>query len=34
VKQDGKEVMPGFKDSGLTPEQADALVKYTRTFKK
>jgi len=33
VKADGKEVMPSFKD-GLTPEQADALVKYTRTFKK
>ena len=25
--------MPGFKGE-LTPEQADALVKYTRTFKK
>ena len=33
VKADGKEVMPPFKDD-LTPEQADALVKYTRTFKK
>lgn len=33
VKADGKEVMPGFKD-GVTPEQAEALVKYTRTFKK
>jgi mono/diheme cytochrome c family protein len=33
VKADGKEVMPSFKD-GLTPEQADALVKYTRSFKK
>jgi mono/diheme cytochrome c family protein len=33
VKVDGKEVMPSFKD-GVTPEQADALVKYTRTFKK
>jgi mono/diheme cytochrome c family protein len=33
VKADGKEVMPGFKDE-ITPEQADALVKYTRTFKK
>jgi len=32
VKADGKEVMPAFKD--LTPEQADALVKYTRSFKK
>ena len=32
-KVDGKEVMPSFKDS-VTPEQADALVKYTRTFKK
>ncbi|HET9157848.1 MAG TPA: cytochrome c [Myxococcaceae bacterium] len=34
VKMDGKDVMPAFKDSGVTPEQADALVKYTRTFKK
>src|SRR5262249_6060877 len=34
VKMDGKEVMPAFKDSGVTPEQAAALVKYTRTFKK
>jgi len=34
VKMDGKEVMPAFKDGGVTPEQADALVKYTRTFKK
>jgi mono/diheme cytochrome c family protein len=33
VKADGKEVMPSFKD-GVTPEQAEALVKYTRTFKK
>jgi mono/diheme cytochrome c family protein len=33
VKMDGKEVMPSFKDE-VTPEQADALVKYTRTFKK
>jgi len=33
VKMDGKEVMPGFKGE-LTPEQADALIKYTRTFKK
>jgi mono/diheme cytochrome c family protein len=33
VKADGKEVMPGFKDE-VTPEQADALVKYTRSFKK
>jgi cytochrome c6 len=33
VKMDGKEVMPPFKDE-ITPEQADALVKYTRTFKK
>jgi mono/diheme cytochrome c family protein len=33
VKADGKEVMPTFKDE-VTPEQADALVKYTRTFKK
>ena len=33
VKADGKEVMQSFKDE-LTPEQADALVKYTRTFKK
>ncbi|RPH66318.1 MAG: cytochrome c [Myxococcaceae bacterium] len=33
VKADGKEVMPGFKDE-LTPEQADALIKYTRGFKK
>jgi len=32
-KVDGKEVMPGFKDE-VTPEQADALVKYTRSFKK
>jgi mono/diheme cytochrome c family protein len=28
VKAGGKEVMPAFKDE-LTPEQADALVKYT-----
>jgi mono/diheme cytochrome c family protein len=34
VKVDGKEVMPAFKDSGVTAEQAEALVKYTRTFKK
>lgn len=34
VKADGKEVMPAFKDSGVTAEQAEALVKYTRTFKK
>ena len=34
VKMDGKEVMPAFKDSGVTPDQAAALVKYTRTFKK
>ncbi len=33
VKADGKEVMPSFKDE-LTPEQAEALIKYTRTFKK
>ena len=33
IKADGKEVMPGFKDE-VTPEQADALVKYTRGFKK
>lgn len=33
VKVDGKEVMQSFKDE-LTPEQVDALVKYTRTFKK
>jgi len=33
VKVDGKDVMPSFKDE-VTPEQADALVKYTRTFKK
>lgn len=33
VKADGKEVMQSFKDE-LTPEQVDALVKYTRTFKK
>jgi mono/diheme cytochrome c family protein len=33
VKADGKEVMPGFKDE-VTPEQAAAFVKYTRTFKK
>jgi len=32
-KVDGKEVMPSFKDE-ITPEQADALVKYTRSFKK
>ena len=32
-KVDGKEVMPPFKDE-VTPEQADALIKYTRTFKK
>jgi len=25
--------MPSFKGE-VTPEQADALVKYTRTFKK
>jgi len=33
VKADGKEVMPAFKDE-VTPEQADAIIKYTRTFKK
>jgi len=33
VKVDGKEAMPGFKDE-VTPEQADALIKYTRSFKK
>lgn len=34
VKVDGKEVMPPFKDE-LTPEQAEALITYTRnTFKK
>jgi mono/diheme cytochrome c family protein len=33
VKMDGKEAMPPFKDE-VTPEQADALVKYTRGFKK
>ena len=33
VKADGKEVMQSFKDE-LTPEQAQALVKYTRSFKK
>jgi mono/diheme cytochrome c family protein len=33
VKADKGEVMPPFKDE-LTPEQADALVKYTRAFKK
>ena len=33
VKADGKEVMPSFKDE-VTPEQAEALIKYTRTFKK
>lgn len=33
VKADGKEVMPSFKDE-VNAEQADALVKYTRTFKK
>jgi len=33
VKMDGKEVMQGFKDE-VTPEMADALVKYTRGFKK
>jgi mono/diheme cytochrome c family protein len=33
VKADGKEVMQSFKDE-LTPEQVDALVKYTRTLKK
>ena len=33
VKADGKEVMPSFKDE-ITPEQAAALIKYTRTFKK
>jgi len=33
VKADGKEVMPSFKDE-VTPEQADALIKYTRSFKK
>ena len=32
-KVDGKEVMPSFKDE-ITPEQAAALIKYTRTFKK
>ncbi len=30
---DGKEVMQAFKDE-VTPEQAEALVKYTRGFKK
>ena len=34
VKMDGKEVMPGFAAQGVTPEQAEALVKFTRTFKK
>ena len=33
VKMDGKEVMPSFKDE-ITPEQAAALIKFTRTFKK
>ena len=33
VKADGKEVMPSFKDE-ITPEQAEALIKFTRTFKK
>ena len=33
IKADGKEVMPPFKDE-VTPEQADALVKFTRGFKK
>jgi len=33
VKMDGKEVMPSFKDE-VTSEQAAALVKYTRSFKK
>ena len=33
VKADGKEVMQSFKDE-LTPEQTQALVKYTRSFKK
>ena len=33
VKMDGKEVMPSFKDE-ITQEQAAALVKYTRSFKK
>jgi mono/diheme cytochrome c family protein len=33
VKADGKEVMPSFKDE-VNAEQADALIKYTRTFKK
>ena len=33
VKMDGKEVMPSFKDE-ITPEQAAALIKYTRSFKK
>jgi cytochrome c6 len=33
VKADGKEVMPSFKDE-ITPEQAQALIKFTRTFKK
>jgi mono/diheme cytochrome c family protein len=32
-KVDGKEVMPSFKDE-VTPDQAAALIKYTRTFKK
>ena len=32
VKVGGQEVMPAFKD--LTPEQAEALIKHTRTFKK
>jgi mono/diheme cytochrome c family protein len=34
VKMDGKEVMPGFASQGVTPDQAAALVKYMRTFKK
>jgi cytochrome c6 len=33
VKADGKEVMQGFKDE-LSADQVDALVKYSRTFKK
>jgi mono/diheme cytochrome c family protein len=32
-KVDGKEVMPPFKDE-VTPDQAGALIKYTRSFKK
>ena len=34
VKVDGKEVMPPYKNE-FTPEQAEALITYTRnTFKK